>query len=783
MKLKPIKSVPCLVAGVVILLVGLASWSRWRFFEQLERITFDMRVRKAAQYSPSVATNLGFIYVDEESVRRVWNGSLGYRFGLTWPRQVYGRVVQELALQHAKTVAFDVIFAELRPDHAPVLMDDGAMPIESDKFFALSMKRAGNVVIAVTQEMTPPGLFLTNAAAVGDISTDKDPFDGVLRRVKAFRMYREWHFGFRQLEADPDMGVDLRKAQVTARQIVLPRYEGDPLIIPLDRQGNFELADLFGTNLPPGLPRTAKPFTEQRIWHMGVVIAALDLGLELDRAEIDLPHGRITLRSPTGLERVIPVDHDGWFFIDWCLPPTSPKLTRQPIQDILAQYKRRLDGQTNDLVNYWAGKSAVVGFSGVLGNNLTDRGATPLEPDTLLVSKHWNVANSIITGRFIRRAGLPTELLLILALGTLSAVATWQLRGLPALGVVALVAVLYIVLAVVLYVQSRYWLPVVLPVLGALVVQYVCQVTWRVVFEQAERRRVKSVFTTMVSPKIVNELLQAETLELGGVRREVSVFFADVRGFTTLTDVSQERVAEFVRENRLSGPEAEAAFDKQARETLATVNEYLGLIAHTVIQHDGTLDKFIGDCVMAFWGAPSPNPRHAVACVQAAIAAQRALYELNCARKVENQKRAAANSARQASGLAAQPMLPILFLGTGINSGVATVGLMGSASQAIVRQGSYTVFGREVNLASRLEGLSGRGRIFISQSTYEHLQRDDPALAATCIALPPVAVKGIRTAVQVYDVPWRAPGAPPLEEEFATAVPDTTFLAQPQQGV
>jgi hypothetical protein len=148
---------------------------------------------------------------------------------------------------------------------------------------------------------------------------------------------------------------------------------------------------------------------------------------------------------------------------------------------------------------------------------------------------------------------------------------------------------------------------------------------------------VKSVFATMVSPKIVNELLQAETLELGGVRREVTVFFADVRGFTTLTDSSQERVAEFVRDNRLSGAEAEAAFDNQARETLATVNEYLGLIASTIIQHDGTLDKFIGDCVMAFWGAPTPNPRHAAACVQAAVAAQRALYDLNCARKIENQ--------------------------------------------------------------------------------------------------------------------------------------------------
>src|SRR4029077_17446758 len=99
-----------------ILLVGLASCLKSDFFERLERMTFDMRAREALRFSPSVATNLGFVYIDEGTIRRVWNGSLGYRFGLYWPRQIYGRVVQELADQHAKTVAFDVIFGELRPD-------------------------------------------------------------------------------------------------------------------------------------------------------------------------------------------------------------------------------------------------------------------------------------------------------------------------------------------------------------------------------------------------------------------------------------------------------------------------------------------------------------------------------------------------------------------------------------------------------------------------------------------------------------------------------------------
>jgi class 3 adenylate cyclase len=161
---------------------------------------------------------------------------------------------------------------------------------------------------------------------------------------------------------------------------------------------------------------------------------------------------------------------------------------------------------------------------------------------------------------------------------------------------------------------------------------------------------------------------------------------------------------------------------------------------------------------MAFWGDPNPEPKHAVACVRAAIEAQRAIYQLNLQRAEENRKREIENKARLSAGLKPKSILPLLQLGSGINTGVATAGMMGSEVKEVVRQANYTVFGREVNLASRLEGLSGRGRIFISQATHEHLLRDDAALAATCVAQPPAKVKGINAPVQVYEVPWQNAG-------------------------
>ena len=130
---------------------------------------------------------------------------------------------------------------------------------------------------------------------------------------------------------------------------------------------------------------------------------------------------------------IIPVDAEGYFYIDWCMPPNHPQLTQEAIQELLWQDRLRLEGRTNELRNLWDGKLVVVGSSAT-GNDLTDRGATPLSEHTLLVSQHWNVANSIITGRFIRRAPLAVELALIALLGIAAALLTWKLRVLLAFG-------------------------------------------------------------------------------------------------------------------------------------------------------------------------------------------------------------------------------------------------------------------------------------------------------------------------------------------------------------
>jgi len=785
---KPSPRIPLLLAGSVIVLLCLLQDLRIDALEQLEARTFDARARLAARFPTPTATNLGFVFISDASIARLKDGSLEdaggrkFRYGLYWPRHIYGRVLRELAAQGATAVGYDVLFAETRPDHAPILvatntepslenflaqlhpgetpfLSAGEINVESDDFFAWQLHRAGIASIAANQGVLPHARF-RNHAAVADIAARPDS-DGVLRRARAFTEYRRWHPIFEQ--AAREYGLDLERADIQPRQLTLATAGGEKIKIPRAADGTFDPVD-FGGAAAAKIPR-AQPFTTERIWQMGIALAARQLGLDLTRAEVDLPRGQITLRGPGGLTRTIPVDTHGYFPIDWQLPPNDPRLTREPFENLLALDHARALGQTNDLPERWRGKLVVIG-STASGNDLTDRGATPLEHDTVLMSKHWNVANAVLTDRFIRRTTPAQDLLLLVLLGALAAALTLRLPTLTgSLAILATIG-LYLGVALLLYVQQRCWLPVFLPIVGALITQHGCLVTWRAVFEQAEKRRVRSVFSRIIAPEVVSELLAADTVALNGIRREITIFFADVRGFTAFTDASRDAAIATAREKNLSPAAAEALFDLEARESIQTINAYLALVADQIKAHGGTLDKYIGDCVMAFWNAPGANPQHTLQCVRAAIAAQRAIDDLNRHRAALNDTRELENLQRAASGQPPLPPLPILTLGIGINTGPAIVGLMGSDAHLL----NYTAFGREVNLASRLESLSGRGRILIGETTFAAIRRADPALAATCTALAPANLKGIRESVNVFEVAWRLPGTiSPVIDDYGSA--------------
>jgi len=741
----------------VILGVCLLELFHVTAFQRVEWMTYDWRVRLAHSYggqSPNQATNLGFVEISDNTIAAVANGDFGYKYGLYWPRQVYAQALAELFREGAQVAAFDVLFAELRPDQPPKILDDGST-IDSDEYFAGQLKRCGIGILAADQGVLPAPLFMTNAWATASIAADKDA-DGVLRHEQAFAEYRRWHPFINQVARA--YNLNLLETQVESNQITFYRKgEGETIVIPMNAQGMLETSN-FANPVPPGLPVRFAPFERVRVWSMGIVMASRQLKLDLAHPEIDLANHRITLKGEGGVVRVIPVDDQGNFYIDWSMRLNDPRLTEGPFEELLAVHQELAEG--HPVPDHWRDKLVLVG-STATGNDLADLGPTPLAGNTFLATKHLNVANSIISGRFIKTTPTIVNLALIFLVGTLAAWITWVVaRPVNGSALMAVTAIAYVTVAVGLFLEWRIWLPIVLPLICAGFVTHLSALTYRVTVEQSERKRIRSLFSRLVSPEVVNKVLGANSISLdslAGERRELTVFFADIRGFTELTDAAQEANTEFILRHELDGAKADAYLDEQAREVMRTVSQYLGVIADCVKKHNGTLDKYIGDCVMAFWGAPLPNPHHAVDAVRCAMEAQQALHDLNMERKEENRRREHSNEERQETGEPLLPMLPVLSMGSGINTGMTIAGFMGSDRHIV----NYTVFGREVNLASRLEGVSGFSHIVIGEGTYHALKRDAPELAKTCVERPPQIVKGFRNSVRIFEVPWQKNAQPP----------------------
>lgn len=743
MRLSFFKSPAVLIAAPVIAAVCILQLTRAVYFQKLEWITYDARVRLAQRFSSDssgVVTNLGFVAVSDGSIAAVDSGILGYQYGLYWPRQIFGRGLQELTRQHAKAVAFDVLFSEDRPDQPPYVSGD--VTNSSDDFFAGQIEQAGNVVLAAQADVLPSSTFFSKAVRVGSINAEPDA-DSILRRERPYVWMRRWHDEIKALGAQYNFNYD--RTEVATNKIIFHYRRGDgdfTYTLPVGSDGYAEIR--------PG--DSIKPFRMYRAWALGICLAAQQLGLDLDHPDIQTNRHRIVLHGLHQLTRVIPLNPDGTFYIDWSLALNDNRLAQWDFSELL---QAPLIRATNGIVpDYWSNKLAVIG-STATGNDLADMGATPLENQTHLAIKHLNVAASLLGGRFITQTSLPIDLALIIFIGILfSWITLSTAKPLASTVIVVALGVLYIALAAGLFVQWRIWVPIVLPLGCSGFVTHLLTMTNRVRLEQNERKRVKDTFQKLVAPDIVNELLESQSLSLSS-RRELTIYFADVRGFTELSDVTQQRAEAYVAEHKLTPEQVEAYYDEQARDVLNTVSVYLGTITNAIKAHQGTLDKYIGDCVMAFWGAPIANPNHALDAVRAAIDSQRALHALNRQREAQNARREEENAARIRVGLPPHPPLAILSMGSGINTGVAIAGLMGSINHVV----NYTVFGREVNLASRLEGVSGHGRIIIGEGTYRAILPRDSALAATCIELSPQKVKGFREPVRIYQVPWETDGA------------------------
>ena len=386
---------------------------------------------------------------------------------------------------------------------------------------------------------------------------------------------------------------------------------------------------------------------------------------------------------------IIPTNDDGSVWIHYSDNP----IKKMPIWEVFsAKYQKE----------YFEGKILIVGAS---APGLFDLRSTPLENNVPGVQIIANLTDQILAGQFLKRPDWMFGLEVITGL-LLALLITFFIQFLGPIG-----GLMIFLGGNSLSVMGSYYIfniynylidpisPLVICLLAYLVVTF-----FNFLFTELERSKVRNAFSQYMSPVMVEKLAKSsESLKLGGERKEMTFLFSDIRGFTSISEKYKD--------------------DPEALTDL--INKLLTVLSNEILTTQGTIDKYMGDCIMAFWNAPSEDEEHREKSIEAAFAMSKALNVLNEEReKLKEEK---------------------LSIGIGINTGDCIVGNMGSDKRF-----DYTVLGDSVNLASRLEGQSANYgmQIILGEETTKGVSQEK----YTFFELDLIAVKGKSEPVSIYTV-------------------------------
>ena len=347
---------------------------------------------------------------------------------------------------------------------------------------------------------------------------------------------------------------------------------------------------------------------------------------------------------------------------------------------------------------FFEGKVALVGTSAA---GLLDLRSTPREKNIPGVTIIAQFIQQIFANEFLQRPDwlFGAEFLAGLSLAVLITLSIQALGPIGGLSVLVVGSGGIVTSSYYFFKSKLFLVDPISPLIISLSV-YIAVTFFNFLFTELERSRVRGAFSQYLSPEMVNRLAESsESLVLGGERKEMTFLFSDIRGFTKISEQYKD--------------------DPEALTQL--INQLLTVLSNAILDHGGTIDKYMGDCIMAFWNAPTDQQDHRQLAIQAAHSMNEALDQFNNEAKVELDFK--------------------LEIGIGINSGNCIVGNMGSDKRF-----DYTVLGDAVNLASRLESQSSNYglHMILGENTYIN---DSPF---TIIEIDKIAVKGKSNAETIY---------------------------------
>ena len=382
--------------------------------------------------------------------------------------------------------------------------------------------------------------------------------------------------------------------------------------------------------------------------------------------------GETAFGEETGINHVklgnliIPTNPDGSVWIHY--PEVS--VDSISVSDIIKQKYPK---------DFFKDKILIVGTS---APGLFDLRSTPLKNNVPGVKIIADLTDQILSGSFLQRPDwiFGLELFTGFALAILITIFIQFLGPIGGLSVFLIGNGISIFGSFYIFENYLFLIDPISPLIICLI-SYLVITFFNFLFTELERRKVRNAFSQYMSPVMVEKLAQSnKSLKLGGERREMTFLFSDIRGFTAISEKYKD--------------------DPESLTVL--INSILTVLSDEVLDQDGTIDKYMGDCIMAFWNAPSEDPFHREKSIEAAFKMSEALNKLNESlnRKGENK----------------------LSIGIGINSGECIVGNMGSEKRF-----DYTVLGDAVNLASRLEGQSGNYgmQIILGEETIKKISKNE----------------------------------------------------------
>ena len=402
----------------------------------------------------------------------------------------------------------------------------------------------------------------------------------------------------------------------------------------------------------------------------------------------------------------IPVDEMGRFMVNYRGPgKTFPHIS---ITDIL---RGRVPPQT------FRDRIVLVGATAM---GIFDLRVTPFDNLFPGLEIHANIIDNILYQDFLRRPAwaLIFDLAAMALVGLVLGLLLPRLRPLSGTVVTMILSVIYIFVCQYLFTRAGAWLNIVYPML-ILILIYVSLTAYKYFTEERQKRFIKDAFSTYLAPSVVAQLIKSpDRLVLGGEERIITAFFSDVQGFTSISEAMTPK------------------------ELVELLNEFLTEMTDVILGHEGTVDKFEGDAIIAFFGAPNTLPDHAARACKACIDMQKKLVRLRAKWKAENR--------------------PELKMRIGLNTGSAVVGNMGSRSRM-----DYTMMGDTVNTAARLEGVNKIYGTFtmISDATFSYAKdeifvreldsisvvgKGEPVVAYELIGYPDEVEDTVKSVVRHY---------------------------------